>query len=262
MTTIQTISATEYIGDSYSKIFNNFGNISGELCNILTFLDTLSSAFGSRAIGITSLDHSVYFSARFVENRSALASDYGISFANIYPPTGSNPLRPTTNLIYRQLNAADYNCKADGTLTTGNNGFYTLDPSTGIVTVPAGIYRVDSEVSAYYTDTHISNLVNAVTDDVLLYGTAEYSDTAYYPTTTTYSKMHGRLVFPTETKIRIKQYIKTVVNNKDASLYTGLGYTFSHASANGMSSVLTKTTPNLYFAFINIQKIQDYTPPS
>jgi hypothetical protein len=246
MSTItQTISGNQYIGDSLVTINNNYANINTTLCNLRSFLDGINDAFGTRAVGITSLDHSVYFSARFTESYSSVASDATIQFNNLYPGTQAGVP------ILRKMNNVEYNCDINGSYNTTANGFYTLN-SDGTVTIPAGVYRIDSECSAFWVNAHVTNLVNADTDEVLIYGSAEYSQLESRPTTTTYSKMHGRLIFSQPTRIRLKQYIQSFSGG------TGLGWTFGHwggwPDANGPA-----TTPNLYWAFINIQKIQDYT---
>lgn len=240
------ILETQYVGDSLSTITSNYNNLNAALCNVNDFLKKVDSAFSTRTVGITSLDNSVKFSARFVEAYSSNASDASIRFSNLY--SISNASQP----ILRKLNTAEYNCDNNGNFTTSSNGFYKLN-TDGTVTVPAGVYFVDSECSAFWTNSHVTNLINADTGAVLLYGSAEFSALEGRPTTTTYSKMHGRLIFSASTKIRLKQYIQSYDTG------TGLGWTFAHwggwPDASGFA-----TTPDLYWAFINIQKIQDYTP--
>jgi hypothetical protein len=245
----QTISSNQYIGDSLQTINSNYTNLNNALCNVQTFLDNINNAFSTRTVGITSLDHSVYYSARFTESYSSVASDSYIQFNNLYPGTAAG------GSILRKLNNVEYNCDSNGSYTTSANAFYTLN-TDGTVTIPAGIYRIDSECSAFWVDSHVTNLINADTREVLIYGSAEYSHLEGRPTTTTYSKMHGRLIFSQPTRIQLKQYIQSF------SRGTGLGWTFGHWGGwpTTGKDVADPTTPKLYWSFINIQKTQDYTP--
>jgi hypothetical protein len=249
----QTISSNQYIGDSLDTLNTNFNNINSELCNISNFLKNLDNAFGTRVVGLTSLDHSTYFSARFTETHSYTAPDHGansIDFINVYG---------RTNPIYRKLTTVDYNVDSNGNLITqnANNGYYTLN-SDGSVHVPQGVYTIDSECSAYYCNTHITNIINRDTEDILIEGTCEFAYNQGGPYATTYSKMHGRIKVPSVNgiNIRLKQYLLSPYSGNPYGT-AGLGYTYGHYGTMGYPG--PQTTPNLYWAFINIQKIQDYT---
>jgi hypothetical protein len=242
----QQISDQQNIGDSLPTITNNFTSLNDGLCNILNFLDRVKGAFDTRTIGLTSLVSSVKYSARFAETHEYNSSDSAISFNSKYG-VGTNP-------IYRALNTTHYNVDINGTpkTTDVNNGYYTLNPTTGIVHIPQGIYTVDAECSAYYCLTHITNIIDADTGAILVNGTCEYCWNEGGPYSTTYSKMHGRITVsnPLGINIRLKQYLL-------ARNTASLGWTYAHYGTMGAPG--PATTPLLYWAFINIQKIQDYS---
>jgi hypothetical protein len=248
---ITPINSTDCISSSVPVLNSNFTNLQAGIDAATTLFNKLNNQFSSFTPGLTSLDQSILYFARFTEAYNPLTTSYtDLKF------TGSIQLT-------RIFNTVDYNCNSKGERIQGpgaNNGFYQLDKTTGIITIPPGIYDIDGEASGSKTETHVANLVyvDNITNtpaDVIFYGSCEYTDSLnWWPIT--WSKVRGRAKFtnPNGTRIKMVWYPAT-----DYGGVASKGRTFKDdgiTTANAPGDFVT-AVPLTYYSFINIQKIRN-----
>jgi hypothetical protein len=231
---MNTINLTDYIGDSLVSINSNFASLNSQLQNLLTLSQGLSSAFSTRIVGITSIDNCGLYSGFFTESYASDTPFTNLALTNLYP--NQNP-------FIRKINTTNYNTTVDGINTYSNNGYYVLNPGTGEITIPRGIYDINAGSSAALCNSHTANILTYTTDNpsnksVLLYGSSEYSPSNVNDTSTNV-KMRGRVVFPNDNNVI---FIKHLV----VSYNTGyIGYSLGNAQPFKQ-----------YWSYINVQKIK------
>ena len=129
---IASINNTDCLADSLPTLNSNFTNLQTGIDAANDLFNKLNNQFGTFTPGLTSLDKSILYFARFTEAYNPLTTSYkNLMF------TGGIQLT-------RIFNTVDYNCKNDGTPIPDivNNqsqavaGYYKLDTKTGIITVP------------------------------------------------------------------------------------------------------------------------------
>jgi hypothetical protein len=232
---MNNINITDYIGDSLITINANFNSLDNQLQELLTLTKDLSAAFSTRIVGITSIDNCGPYAAFFTES---YASDTPVSSLKL------SYLYPNQNPFKRKLNTVNYNTTIDGLNTYSANAYYSLDTSTGQVTIPKGVYDINAGCSAAVCNSHTANLITYTTNTpdnktVLLYGSSEYSP-SNIPDANTDVKMRGRVVFQQDNNV---VFIKHLV----ASFDTGyIGYSLGNAQPFKQ-----------YWSYLHIQKIKN-----
>jgi hypothetical protein len=238
---IQPINETSCLTDSLATFNYNFSSLDVGVANALALYNKLETTFGTFTPGLTSLDKSILYFARFTE---------------AYNPLTTSSLTIPAYVIDRKLNTVDYNCNNDGEEIATANGYYKLDTATGIVTVPPGVYDIDAEASMMGSEAHVANLVYVdkstnTPADVLFHGSAEYTEQAWEFWPPTWGKMRGRAIFNTETRLKIKHYIA------NGATPVRRGRTFKDDGITTDTTGFFGANPLTYYSFFNIQKIKD-----
>jgi hypothetical protein len=252
---VNTFDIRTCLGDSLTTLNNNFSALDAGIALAQDMFNKLQRDFGAFTPGLVSIDKSILYYARFTE---------------AYDPFDNSKLGLTGGATNnRILNHVDYNCDTDGNqILTGDasQGYYKLNTTTGVITVPPGIYDIDAEASAMRTESHCANLVyNRVQnspDDVILQGSSEYTEQGVLPRHTgewapIWCKMRGRVKFTDYTDMHIVHYINAGVNLAAKGRCFTAGTSYTRDNINNSLPGFTDDIPLMYYAFFNIQKIKD-----